>query len=135
MNLRRTRTTRERANLAVEILHRVEIGIHTLTFIKPRALTIVQCEHLPLAADQLGHIHETIHAALSPRYENRAIWHFYGGLCEDLEQELTQHNPAFDDIKDALHSVMGIIRVPTKRGTTRRRSNIITHSRFGGVAA
>ncbi len=98
-------------------------------------------EGLVLAVDDfrptrtMGTKDERIHAALSPRYENRTIWHFSGGLSEELEQELTQHNPAFDDIKDALHSVMGIIRVPTKRGTTRRRSNIITHSRFGGVAA
>lgn len=98
-------------------------------------------EGLVLAVDDfrptrtMGTKDERIHAALSPRYENRSIWHFSGGLSEELEQELTQHNPAFDDIKDALHSVMGIIRVPTKRGTTRRRSNIITHSRFGGVAA
>jgi hypothetical protein len=72
---------------------------------------------------------------LKPRYENRAIWHFYGGLCEDLEQELIQHNPAFDDIKDALASVMGIIRIPHNMGSMRQKSNVLTHSRFGGVAA
>jgi hypothetical protein len=72
---------------------------------------------------------------LKPRYENRSIWHFHGGLCEDLEQELIQHNPAFDDIKDALTSVMGIIRIPHNMGLMRKKSNILTHSRFGGVAA
>jgi hypothetical protein len=83
----------------------------------------------------MGTKEERIHAALGPRYENRTIWHYYGGLCEELETELVQHNPAFDDIKDALASVMGIIRIPINRGLNRRRSNIVTHSRFGGVMA
>ena len=83
----------------------------------------------------MGTKEERIHNQLSPRYENRTIWHYYGGLCEDLEQELIQHNPAFDDIKDALHSVMGIVRIPVDRGLKRRDSKVITHARFGGVAA
>lgn len=82
----------------------------------------------------MGTKEERIHAALGPRYENRSIWHYHGGLTEDLEQELIQQNPANDDIKDALHSVMGIIRVPPKRSLSRRKQ-IITHGRFGGVAA
>jgi hypothetical protein len=51
-----------------------------------------------------------------------------------LEQELVQHNPAFDDIKDALAAVMGIIRAPIDRGTLRKDRKVLTHSRFGGVA-
>lgn len=82
----------------------------------------------------MGNKEERILNELKPRYENHSIWHYYGGLCEDLEQELIQHNPAFDDIKDALHSVMGIIRIPVDRGIMRQRSNVITHARFGGVA-
>jgi len=77
---------------------------------------------------------ERIHAALTPRYENHTIWHFAGGLCEELEQELIQHNPAHDDIKDALHQVMGIIKAPPVRRTEREKK-ILTHPRFGGVAA
>jgi len=83
----------------------------------------------------MGTKEERIHNTLSPRYENMSIWHYYGGLCEDLEQELIQHNPAFDDIKDALHSVMGIVRVPINRGIQRPRAAMQTHGRFGGVAA
>lgn len=82
----------------------------------------------------MGTKEERIHAALAPRYENGSIWHYAGGLCEELEQELIQHNPAFDDIKDALASVTGIIKVPMAQRAM-RQSNIITHSRFGGVAA
>jgi len=82
----------------------------------------------------MGTKEERILNELKPRYENHSIWHYYGGLCEDLEQELIQHNPAFDDIKDALHSAMGIIRIPVDRGKMRQRSNVITNTRFGGVA-
>ncbi len=77
---------------------------------------------------------ERIHAALTPRYENNTIWHYHGGMCEELEQELIMHNPPHDDIKDALMQVVGIIKVPMKRDK-RTQSNVVTHSRFGGVAA
>lgn len=83
----------------------------------------------------MGSKEERIMNELKPRYENQNIWHFYGGMCEELEQELIQHNPAFDDIKDALASVMGIIRVPMNRKALRKHGNVLTHSRFGGVAA
>jgi hypothetical protein len=101
----------------------------------------IRIEGLLLSVDDfrptrtMGTKEERIHNQLSPRYENRTIWHYYGGLCEDLEQELIQHNPAFDDIKDALHSVMGIIKIPVDRGKHRGERKVLTHSRFGGVAA
>jgi len=82
----------------------------------------------------MGTKEERIHNQLSPRYENRSIWHYAGGLCEDLEQELIQYNPAFDDIKDALAACMGIIRPPIDKGLRRKSSNVVTHSRFGGVS-
>ena len=83
----------------------------------------------------MGSKEERILNELKPRYENHTIWHYYGGLCEELEQELIQHNPAFDDIKDALQSVMGIIRIPMARQRSRPERQVLTHSRFGGVAA
>lgn len=101
----------------------------------------IRRDGLLLAVDEyrptrtMGKKEERIHAALAPRYENRSIWHYAGGLCEDLEQELVQHNPAFDDIKDALHSVMGIVRIPHSAERRRKKAQILTHSRFGGVAA
>lgn len=82
----------------------------------------------------MGTKEERIHNELKPRYENLSIWHYYGGLCEELEQELRQYNPAFDDIKDALHSVMGIIRVPIDRGKMRKNNKVVYNTRFGGVA-
>ena len=83
----------------------------------------------------LGSKQERIHAALSPRYENLAIWHYSGGYCEDLEHELIQYNPAHDDLKDALHSAVSIARPPVESNWKSKGANVITHSRWGGVAA
>lgn len=77
---------------------------------------------------------ERIHAALAPRYENLSIWHYPGGNCEELEQELRQHKPAHDDLKDALSACMAIIKPPPKN-RKERQTKIIYHSRFGGVAS
>lgn len=77
---------------------------------------------------------ERIQATLKPRYENHTIWHYKGGLCEDLEQELIMYNPPNDDIKDAFESVCGILRPPIDRSSRRREHKVVTHARFGGVA-
>lgn len=81
----------------------------------------------------MGSKEERIHATLKPRYENYTIWHYRGGHCEDLEQELIMHNPPNDDIKDALESVCGILRPPINAMKRTRDRKVITHSRFGGV--
>ena len=81
----------------------------------------------------MGTKEERIHNTLSPYYENNSVWHYEGGLCETLEQELIQHNPPNDDIKDALHSVVGIIKVPMSNERRRQRQNVIYNTRFGGV--
>jgi len=79
---------------------------------------------------------ERIAAILEPRYDNQTIWHYQGGECEELEQELVLRRPPHDDIKDALASVIEIAVPPSNMshvlGTT--RSNIVYHPRFGGVA-
>jgi len=82
----------------------------------------------------MGTKEERIIAALKHRYENRSIWHYYGGMCEELEFELISERPPNDDLKDALHSAMGIMKIPQKRFMDKGESNIVTHSRFGGVA-
>jgi hypothetical protein len=110
----------------------VVIAQHIKDEIRKEGLLLSVDDYRPTRT--MGTKEERIHNALSPRYENKTIWHYYGGLCEDLEQELIQHNPAFDDIKDALAAVMGIVRVPINRGNLRKDRKIVTHSRFGGVA-
>jgi hypothetical protein len=110
----------------------VVIAQHIKDEIRKEGLLLSVDDYRPTRT--MGTKEERIHNSLAPRYENKSIWHYYGGLCEELEQELIQHNPAFDDIKDALAAVMGIIRAPIDRGTLRKDRKVVTHSRFGGVA-
>jgi len=82
----------------------------------------------------MGTKEERIDAELRPRYENRSIWHYPGGLCEDLEQELIMQKPPNDDLKDALANCVAIAKPPIMANKYRTRTNVVTHSRFGGVS-
>lgn len=79
---------------------------------------------------------ERIAATLNPRYENHAVWHYKGGNCELLEEELVLQNPPHDDIKDAVSSAMAICVAPTAwaRQTQQSPWTGMTNTRFGGVA-
>ena len=77
---------------------------------------------------------ERIRGALEPRYANGQIFHYKGGNCQTLEEELLQSQAEHDDVKDALASLMEIIHIPVKRGRGSSRRNVIYSSRFGGVA-
>lgn len=78
---------------------------------------------------------ERIAAALEPRYQNGQVFHFKGGYCSMLEEELMLENPPHDDIKDTLAIVVsGDIRKPLRRsGEASNVQNIQYHPRFGGV--
>lgn len=100
----------------------------------------IKMEGLRLSIDHyrptrtMGTKEERIANTLIPYYENYAMWHPESGMTEILESELKMLNPPHDDVKDALHSAVRIMRVPAKQEARRQRSNVITHSRFGGVA-
>lgn len=83
-----------------------------------------------------GSKRERIKAVLQPRYENHQIWHYQGGNCQILEEELVLENPPHDDVKDCLASVVDSCIAPSYR---RVLTPINTHklqinNRFGGVA-
>lgn len=81
----------------------------------------------------MGAKEERIAAALEPRYENQAIWHYKGGYIPMLEEELVLARPPHDDLKDALAAVVEIAIPPKARKESRTpKNNIIYHSRFGG---
>ncbi len=82
-----------------------------------------------------GQKEERIQAALEPRYTNQVIWHYKGGNCQTLEEELVVEHPEHDDIKDALAAVVEIAKPPAKRRTSEGPTNVVFSSRFGGVAA
>ena len=103
------------------------------TYIKEAGLALSVEDHKPTR--HKGSKEERIAAVLEPRYENMAVWHYEGGNCQILEEELTLSHPSHDDVKDALASAVEIAVAPTagRRWRKDRTSNVVTHARFGGV--
>jgi hypothetical protein len=87
-------------------------------------------EHRPNRHE--GSKEERMAATLDPRYEDMKMWHYKGGMCQALEEELVVANPPHDDIKDALTAAIDVAVAPAKSGWVRESSNVLTHSRFGG---
>ena len=100
-------------------------------YIKPRGLLLSIDEYRPTRGD--GDKQERIAAILEPRYVNQQIWHYKGGNCQLLEDELILKRPPHDDIKDALANACEIAIAP-KQYMNMERSNVVKfHSRFGGL--
>lgn len=80
---------------------------------------------------------ERMKAILQPRYENRQIYHYRGGNCQVLEDELVLDHPPHDDVKDALASCIKICVPPSSGGHHVNRAKEFQsslHGRFGGIA-
>lgn len=60
---------------------------------------------------QLGAKEERIAAALTPAYKENSVYHYRGGECGTLEEELTEDNPAHDDVKDVVASAFSYPRL------------------------
>ena len=77
---------------------------------------------------------ERIAATLYPRYENRQIFHYKGGNCQVLEEELTQEHPPHDDVKDSLASCIQVC-IPPSYGALTRKAGFegMYNKRFGGI--
>ena len=79
---------------------------------------------------------ERMSAILEPRYDNLAVWHYRGGNCQILEDELIMQHPPHDDVMDALATAIDIAVPPTGimgRDRMRTSASVLTHPRFGGV--
>ncbi len=103
-------------------------------YIKPYGLSLVVDEFRP--SRWQGSKDERIFAVLEPKYANRQIWHYQGGNCQALEEELISANPPHDDIKDALSSAVDFAVAPLnifsmKKETSDNMHNY--HPRWGGV--
>jgi hypothetical protein len=102
-------------------------------YFRPNGLyvSIVELKHTKAQ----GSKEERIAAILEPRYDNQAIWHYKGGYCQTLEDELILKHPPHDDCKDALAAAISIA-VPPQGIVGRDRSvdtgNVVYHPRFGG---
>lgn len=103
------------------------------SYIRPYGLALSIDEHSPTRHS--GAKEERIGATLDPRYENMSIWHYKGGNCQLLEDELVLTHPPHDDIKDALACAIDICKIPTARMNSGgfNVSKVVTHPRFGGV--
>ena len=88
--------------------------------IRDNGLSISIDEHRPQAKTKA----ERIMAILEPRYDMQSIWHYKGGECQTLEEELSTRNPAHDDIIDAFSNAIDIAVKPTKNTNSATRSSI-----------
>lgn len=77
---------------------------------------------------------ERIASTLEPRYNNNMIWHYKGGNCQILEEELIVTNSEHDDVKDALAAVIEIAKAPIGSTAWKRKTNVVYSNRFGGVS-
>ena len=85
----------------------------------------------------MGSKEERTNSILQPRYNNLQIWHYKGGNCQILEDELVLTNPPHDDCKDCLASCIDMAIAPSASMSRFQSSqhNLIQnyHSRFGGI--
>jgi hypothetical protein len=101
------------------------------SYFKPNGTPISIDEYRPTRHD--GAKEERISAILEPKYDNFQIWHYKGGNCEILEQELVLRRPPHDDVKESLANAIAIAKPPTRQATHMgETNNIIYHKRFGG---
>lgn len=104
------------------------------SYIRPLGLSFSIDEFRPSRFQ--GAKEERIMAALQPKYANHQVWHYLGGNCQVLEEELLFTNPAHDDVKDALASVIDLAIEPKNIFRTMKslQPALNYHSKFGGVA-
>jgi len=102
------------------------------SYIKPHGLMLKVEEHKPNRHQ--GSKEERMSSILEPRYDNLSIWHYKGGNCQILEEELVTNNPPHDDIKDALAACIETAVKPSTNMISRKNtSNVVYNTRFGGV--
>lgn len=102
--------------------------------IRQNGIALTVDEHRPTRMH--GSKEERIEGILQPKYANKQCWHFSGGFCSMLEEELTMQNPAHDDIKDALASAVDVAIPPSSSGQIFKEAKEkyqFYHSRFGGI--
>lgn len=101
-------------------------------YIRTHGLSLAIDEHRPTRHE--GTKEERNEAVLQPRYANKQMWHYKGGNCQVLEEELVMSKPPHDDVKDALASCIGICVAPSRiHHSSKERMKFDTHHRFGGV--
>lgn len=118
---------------------RAEVNVAQQAVVEELKSSYIKPNGLPLSIDEFrpnrhqGDKEERMAAVLEPKYDNLQIWHYKGGNCQLLEEELVMAHPPHDDIKDSLSNAISIAIIPKQRNTMASVSNISIHPRFGGV--
>lgn len=76
-----------------------------------------------------------VNGILEPLYQSSAIYHYRGGNCQVLEEELVSIAPLNDDTKDAWAMCVDLMTLPVMRRRTSTRKVVNFHPRYGGVNA
>lgn len=104
-------------------------------YIRPYGLALSIDEYRPTR--HMGTKEERVEAILQPRYDNRQVWHYKGGNCQTLEEELVLQRPPHDDIKDCLAACIDVCVPPSGSGVMHSqrgsRYQEYVHPRFGGI--
>lgn len=105
------------------------------SYIRPLGLSLSVEEFRPSKLQ--GSKEERILSILEPKYANKQIWHYPGGNCQVLEEELIFANPAHDDVKDAVASAIDFAQGQAPLNifrTMKKAAQVFNfHQRFGGV--
>jgi len=123
--------------LRAEVTVAQEVIVEDLkrNYIRPNGIAMSVDSYRPSRNE--GNKEERMMATLGPKYDNRQVWHYKGGNCQLLEEELKLKHPPHDDIEDALTAAIDVAVAPSRRlGTSygKQRNNVVYHQRFGGVA-
>lgn len=100
------------------------------SYIKPQGIPLSIDEYRPSRHE--GDKEERLAATLEPKYDNMQVWHYRGGNCQSLEEELILKHPPHDDIKDALANAINISVAPKRQRVMTQDTNVFYHPRFGG---
>lgn len=104
-------------------------------YIRPHGLALSVEEFRPNRHQ--GNKEERNNAVLQPRYQNRQMWHYRGGHCQTLEDELMLNNPSHDDVKDCLSSAIEACIFPSTMHHNSQANQMflkeISNNRFGGI--
>lgn len=117
---------------------RCEVTVAQVVIVKDLKENYIRKHGLALSIEEfrpnkyMGSKEERIDAVLQPRYQNGQVFHYSGGNCSVLEEELVLQNPPHDDVKDCLASVIDSAVAPSS-STYSKNSNLTTHQRFGGI--
>jgi hypothetical protein len=125
-----------KVRLEVTAGQRVIVEDLKTNYIRPNGLMLSIDEYTPTR--HMGTKQERMNAILEPRYSNLQMWHYRGGHCQILEDELTLENPPHDDVKNVVADCIEILKAPSRQMNDRfsaMNNNIVSfNSRFGGVA-